>query len=409
MRYHFSCAVINLPKIAAQNIIVNRKLSLMTSSRNQQSMIAPSARLARLLDFVAADPQNVNLLSDAAHLAFDENNFEVCASLIQQCEGKGLPDALMNLGGLLAMVQSQFETAISCFEKLIKDDADSDPVVLHNIAYAQAMLGHYDVAVETLSEKVLATVPTAIVLKMRVLQHLTRQEEAIALGRQCANHPVAASDVRGALAIALLDDGDKEGARAAAAACPHSTDGLAVLGLIELDDVKLEDAHSKFDQAIVLNQRNGRAHLGQGLAYFSEHQFDPAIVHLDQGAHLLVSYPNAWVAAGWAYLLTQQFGIARQRFEQAIAVDRGFAEAHGALAVLNVYEKNFAEAERLADVAARLNSECLAAALAKNLLLRRDAQPAEIQSLQLAWLQTPMNIDGMTIGQAMSKRAVLKK
>ena len=80
-------------------------------------------------------------------------------------------------------------------------------------------------------------------------------------------------------------------------------------------------------------------------------------------------------AVGWCHVLQQDLPAARANFAQALAMDRNFAESHGALAVVDVLQARTAEARRGIARALRLDSGCLSAVLAQKLLARASARP----------------------------------
>ncbi|WP_338638624.1 tetratricopeptide repeat protein [Burkholderia pyrrocinia] len=370
---------------------------------------APDAhRVERLLSFLATDPGNLNLLADAAIAAFDAHRFTLCDELLDRHAARApLPAVLANLRGLAALSQHRFDTALRAFEPLLTTHDDAS--IRYNAAYANAMLGHFGEAVELLDDATLNGESRAIPLKLRVLHHLGQLDDAIALGRRHADSRAASPELCGALATALFDAADLGGARRYAERSADTVDGLTVRGLLALDAGSIDDAHDLFRRALAFSPDGARATLGIGLVDLAEQRFADAAGTLDRAADLLKTHAGAWVAAAWAHLFDGDPGAARIRFERAAELDRGFADAHGGLAVLCVHEGRFDEARRNMAIARRLDASCLSAALTESLLATHAGDARTADEIRRAALDRPLGPDGRTLAQALARYGVRDK
>ncbi|MEZ0604619.1 tetratricopeptide repeat protein [Paraburkholderia sp. IW21] len=378
----------------------------MSSHQNSSHQFsgATSAHLKRLLGFVESDPHNLNLLADAADAALDAQQFALCDELLDRhAAQQPLPPSLVNLRGLSAMSQRRFDEAEQCFISL--QENSTEPAVVYNLAYANAMLGRFDEAAALLHETILASIPAAAALKVRALHHLRRVDEARELAQRYVDRPDADPELRGAYATLLFDAGDEEGAKRYAAMAPETADSLTVRGLLAIADGADAEAASMLERALQLRPESGRAKLGIGLCLVSNERFDEASRALDEAANLLKTHAGSWVAAGWAHLLNGALDTAKARYERAAELDRGFAEAPGGLAVVNFRQQRFDEARRYANVALRLDRSCLSAALALNLLAAHDGDQATADAILHAAVNRPIDSDGLTIAQALMRRA----
>ncbi|UXU87595.1 tetratricopeptide repeat protein [Burkholderia sp. S-53] len=364
---------------------------------------APGAhRVERLLSFLEADPGNLNLLADAAAAAFDARRFTLCDELLDRHAARApLPAALANLRGLAALSQHRFDAALHAFEPLLATHDDAS--IRYNAAYANAMLGRFGKAVELLDDATLSGESRAIPLKLRVLHHLGQLDDAIALGRHHADSRAASQELYGALATALFDAADLDGARRYAEQSADTADGLTVRGLLALDVGSIDDARALFRRALAISPGGARATLGIGLVDLAEQRFTDAAGTLDRAADLLKIHAGAWVAAAWAHLFDDDPGAARIRFERAAELDRGFADAHGGLAVLCVHEGRFDEARRNVAIARRLDASCLSAALAENLLATHAGDTRAAEEIRRVALDRPLGPDGQTLAQALAR------
>lgn len=364
---------------------------------------APDAhRVERLLSFLESDPGNLNLLADAAVAAFDARRFALCDELLDRHAAQApLPAALVNLRGLAALSQHRFDAALRALEPLLA--THDDPSIRYNAAYANAMLGRFDEAAGLLDDATLSGEPRAVPLKLRVLHHLGRLDDAIALGRRHADSRAASPELYGALATALFDAADLDGARRCAERSADTVDGMTVRGLLALDAGSIDDARDLFRHALAFNPDSARATLGIGLVELAERRFAEAADALDHAADALKTHAGAWVAAAWAHLFNGDPGAARIRFERAAELDRGFADAHGGLAVLCVHEGRFDEARRNVAVARRLDASCLSAALADSLLATHAGEIRTAEDIRRAALDRPLGPDGRTLAQALAR------
>ena len=368
---------------------------------------AHQARLTRLMAFHAADPTNIGLMQSAAEAAYEAHNYTTCESLLTSHEAlRPLPLALLHLRGLCAMAQRQFDLAAQIFETLLTTQTDA--TVLYNLAYTRAMQGRFDEAHVLADQIATADVPAVVCLKLRVLHHLGRLDDAIALGKHEADHPEVRGEVRGLLASLLLDAGDMDGCRHYAEAAIDTPEGRTVSGLLALDDMQEEVALEQFRHALALQPQSGRARLGEGLSLLTMGRFADAVQSLDQAANLLDVHAGTWVAAGWAHLMNGDMPQARERFQQAMAIDRGFAEGSGGLAVVCIHEGKQEEAEHLAEVAMRLDRNCLSAAYAKSLLLAQANEGEAARAMRDSALEQPIGSNDKTIAQALARRSLIR-
>lgn len=367
---------------------------------------APDARrVERLLSFLETDPGNLNLLADAAIAAFDAHHFALCDELLDRHAARApLPAALANLRGLAALSLHRFDTALHALEPLLTTHDDAS--IRYNAAYANAMLGRFAKAAELLDDATLYGESRAIPLKLRVLLHLGRLDDAIALGRRHVDSRAASPELYGALATALFDAADLDGARRYAEQSADTVDGLTVRGLLALDAASIDDARDLFLRALTINPEGARTTLGIGLVDLAEQRFTDAAGTLDRAADLLKIHAGAWAAAAWAYLFDGDPGAARIRFERAAELDRGFADAHGGLAVLCVHEGRFDEARRNMTIARRLDASCLSAALAESMLATHAGDTRTADEIRNTALDRPLGPDGRTLAQALARYGV---
>lgn len=355
-------------------------------------------RVLRLLSYLGSDLTNRSLKIDLAHAAFDAGQHELCAKMLDELRSEQSHSAgLLNLEGLNALARNQPEHAIETFRSI--PPADKDPVAQYNEAYALALLGRLDEALDVLTEPVLNALPSAVALRIRVLHHLQRLDDAISLGEQYAGHQ---PEIAAPLSVALFDAGNVDAAHNYALQAGGAVDSWVVLGLLDLECGAIDSAEQKLNRALQYQPAHGRATLGLGLVQMARQQFDAAADTLSTAAQTLRSHAGTWIAAGWAYLYKDDFASARRHFDEALALDRTFAETHGSLAVLDYREGLFDSARNRADTALRLDDTCASATLAVSLLQAADGQTDRSKITLDTALNRPLGIGHRSMLQRMS-------
>ena len=361
---------------------------------------AQAGRLQRLTGFLQQDPENLRLLADTASAALDEEETGVAAGLLARYERlEPLPPNLLNLRGLIALRTQRFDDAEADFAALLEAGHDAPPVRF-NLAWAKAMRGGYQAALDLLSEEVVALGPRAARLRVEMLHHLGQLEEALEAGGRYAELYPDDQALAGALATVAIDAEDVEVARYYADRGAASPDGLAALGVLLLNENRLEQSMALFDRALEANARSPRALLGKGLAMVAAGDAQGAAPLLESGAEIFGDHPGSWLAAGWARYLAGDVPGSRTQFERALAADDTFAESHGALAVVDLAQGDTAAAARRTEVALRLDRNCFSAALAKSMLLEQGGDARGAEAIRRRAMNLPAGVGGQTIAQA---------
>lgn len=363
--------------------------------------VANASRLDRLMPLLESDPSNLALIADAAETALDEGQPEQALDLLDRYGAiAALPPRESNLKGLAAMQLQRFGEAAAIFETL----ADGgDPAARFNLAWSKAMLNDADGALALLDEELAHALPQAAMLKVQLLHGAGEFDVAADLARvYVERHP----DHRGLLAavsVLALDVEDGELAARCAAAAGDHPDAQTTLGTLALREDRGSEARALFDRALARNAGVPRAWVGRGLARLVSGEAEAAAADIDKGAGMFGDHLGSWIAAGWAHFVNRDPAAARVRFETALALDATFAEAHGALAVIDLLEGRIDEAKKGCDVALRLDRECYSGALARALLAAGSGDAASSQRIFEAALTAPVDPSGRTIAQAMAK------
>jgi tetratricopeptide (TPR) repeat protein len=361
------------------------------------------SRLRQLLGFLDRDPDNPHLLGDAAAAAVDEGDPAQAGALIDRYAALApLPPAMLNLKAVAAMGAGRFEAAASAFAALRDGGADT-PALRFNLAWALAMAKDYAAALPLLDDEAIGAGPRAAALKVQLLHHLERLDEALEQGAALAEAYPDDPSLMGALASAALDAEQVDLARLYAGRAGANHDGLATMGLLLLDDGRGDEAAALFERILAADAGNPRALLGDGLGRLARGDL-AAAGRLDEAAARFEDHLGSWIAAGWAHYVQGDLAASRTRFETALALDDSFAETHGALAVLDLAAGDRESARRRVEVALRLDRDCFGAALAKSLLLEGEGKAKAAQKVREAALNFPLGPAGRTIARSLAAR-----
>lgn len=374
-------------------------LKVLTMS-DQPGMNDLQQRFARLAGYLELDPDNLNLLGDAAAGALEAGLPDRAVELVDRYQAIApLPAALLNLKGLAALSQEQFDVAAGIFADL-RVTAPDDTGLRFNLAWAKTMLGDDAGAAELLDDATARTVPGAAVLKVQAFHRLGDLESALQYGVPLAEARPDDAALLGALSLVAMDAQQPELARGWAARSQTTADGLSSLGVLTLQDYRTDEALACFDRGLALRPDSARNLLGKGLALMSSGDGIGAAKYLDQAAGIFGSHLGTWIAAGWAHFVNGDRVRAREIFESCLELDDTFAETHGALAVLDIMDGQLDSARRRTETALRLDRKCFAGALARSMLLEHDGDAQSAQRVRDIALNAPLE-SGQTLAQAM--------
>jgi len=362
----------------------------------------PKARLEQILSFLDQDPSNGALLADAASSAFDAGDFDLADELIQRhAKLEPLPAGLINLRGLIAIAQKRYDDAAEILTGLHTQGIEY-PGLRFNIAWARAMTGAWQQAVDMLDDKSVAVSPRGPSLKIQMLHHLGKLEEALDCGQLLSERFPEDRALMGVLASVAIDAEKPDLALDYARRAGDNPEGQAALGILTLGEQDVSASLAMFEGALRKDPDNARALVGKGLGLLSSGDAAGGIAALDRGAELFRTHIGSWVAAGWAHFTARDYPAARARFEQAMALDPNFSETHGGIAVLDAVEGKWDDAARECEIALRLDRNCFGAALAKSLLMQHRGHPQMAQKVLDLAMSAPVGPKGETLTQMLT-------
>jgi len=373
---------------------------------NPNSSLADE-RLAQLESYLAADPDNAELLAFAATEALRIVAPQQALRLLNTYGKSGAPTAPLGLlRGVTIYHLSGPGEALGLFTAIAEAFPASEEARTATYMSARCLyeLEDFEAAFELLDAfGSRFPNPEAAELFVRAGLKLHRPSAVLETGRAYLQRSDAHPRVLGLLSGVALDEEDSALARQFAEAA--GDDGLAKVtwGFLCLEADRTEEAERLFSARLAEDPQDGRACIGSGVCALIQRDYAKAAVQFDTAAHVFQTHLGAWIAAGWMDLVQDRAAAARAKFEVAADLEPGFAEAQGALAVCAILEGDVDGGRRRTEIALRLDRRCLSGALARTLLLTMDGKADAAQALRQRALEAPLNLSGRSIFAFMQK------
>lgn len=361
-------------------------------------MVRRDSRAARLRGFLASDQGNAELaIALADELALDGQPRDAYAVLAAHVASGTQP--VLHRMAQLALAAGDYALALDCLETL-RDLHDGDVALDHDHAFALMCLGRLDdalVATASALERH-GHHPSLQLLQGRMALLSGDLDAAVAVLSTLAAAQPTDAQVRGVLALALMDHGDLSlaatHADAAIALQSHQHEALLVLGSLALWQNAPALAVSYFQRAVDTHPGSGRALSGLGQGQMLQGGINAAESTLQLATQAMPQHLGTWHALAWSQLLQGNVSAARVSFEQSYAVDRTFGDTHGGLALVHALQGRNGEAEDALKRAFRLDPNSMTAHYAQVVLRSGQGEAALAQE----GLVTLLNSAGIEAG-----------
>lgn len=337
-------------------------------------------QLERYLGFLESDPNNIQLIANTANLAYESGQFQQALHLADS--GLNLEanhQILLSTKALSYMSLGKIDEALTVFQQLLSL-GEQHPVIRYNMAYCYALQQLHEQALPLLGDSVqhYADMPQLLHLHVRVLHELEALEDAIALGLQALNlqgtTDAANGKVHELLSSLYVDMADFSAAQHHAALAlktnPNLPNAHTSIGTAALSTQDDQIAIQHFDQAITLNQQDGRAWLGKAMALMLQNKLTEAEVNFNAAITHMPTHLGSYQALAWCQITQNNLTSALQTAQKAMAIDDTFSENHGTLAVLAVMQGNVELAQREARIALGLDKASFSGNYAQALVLQ---------------------------------------
>lgn len=340
-------------------------------------------RAAQLSAFADQDPANPILLCDLLDELLATSEVDRAQARLQMIspDMRRLP-AVQFRAARCALVSRDFTGAVDALQKLIGEQEPAPAGVVHDLAFAQLMLGLHEQALQTLGT-LSAQGDDAVafaLLRARVLHH--RREHGAALDALASlTEGPRQAEVCGVRALLHLDDGDRTLAAIEADRAlhldPHQHEAAIVRGTLALWAQQVEVSSAIFEQILAEHPDSGRALLGLGQDLMLRGNIPASRALLEKATRAMPDHLGTLHALAWCQLIEGDLAGAKSSFDQAFAVDRTFGETHGGIALVHALRGERSEAEESIRRAMRLDPQVRSARYAKSVLLLDDGHVDE--------------------------------
>jgi tetratricopeptide (TPR) repeat protein len=365
-------------------------------------------RLNRLLSYLAADPQNPQLLDEITDLQLQLGLWRDAQALLQrQLEtDPGNPTARYRLA-VVRRANGDADLARLMLTELV-DEGHGNPAVLQELARVQAQQGDWQAALDTLAPLKTETLPTeeadtVHLLRVRALHHLGDVQAGLAEAEAWRRVRGTELPTQGLAAVATLHlDGEEldSAAELVARASPEQVEDNAELaaaaGFVQLSQGHAEAARALLSRSASKQPSLGRAHLGLGLAAAYGGDLAGAVQALQAAVTVMPEHLGSWHALAWMQMLGRDLAGAESSLQAALAQDANFGETHGGLALLAALRGDQAAAVAHVRTGARLDPKGINITVARIALERngtmldaRVLEPALQRFLGLAATRSP--------------------
>ena len=377
------------------------------STSNQQIEI--EAKLSKFNDFLAADPNNLNLLADIIDSNIYLKNYDEAKNKISDALNieKDNPYFRLRLSTVL-IAEADYEGSIAITSDLILNNF-IDPEIKFNHGYALALNGQYEEAKEPLLDLYInqhhfQLLPATLI---RTLHHLGEFDEAIEIAKShVENHPEDGS-VAGMLSLLYFDNDDFSNAQTAAAnalkLAPNNLDALVSAAGSYIGDEKIDEASEVLKRALTLEPNNGRVLAKIGLINMLNQDLSAAEVNMQKALKAMPEHIGSWHVLGWIQILQQKINEAEFTFNHALDLDRTFGESHGGLAVIEAIKGNWAKADEYSKVAKKLDGAVMSTYYVAILKLQAEGKGDDAAKLINTIMSTNKLPNGATFQDLLNK------
>jgi len=340
-------------------------------------------RVAQLSAFADQDPNNALLLCDLLDELLATGNVAESRRRLNAAPAAvgSLPEVRFR-AARAELLAGEFAGAAQTLQALIGHLQPIPSGVVHDLAYAQMLMGQAENALRTLDTYRLDDSDAAAfaLLRARALHHLRRHQDALAV-LDASQSGQRMAETHGLRAMLWLDEGDTARAHFEAQRALeldlNQHEAAIVEGTLALWDRRLDESKAMFEQVLARHPHSGRALLGLGQDTMLRGRVPDARALIERAARVMPAHLGTLHALAWCQLLEGDLAGAKQSFDKAFAVDRTFGETHGGLALVHALRGERAEAEAANKRAMRLDPRGRTAHYATSVLLLDDGRMEE--------------------------------
>lgn len=354
--------------------------------------VNPLQNLTRLESFLAADPGNPGLLTEAVHAALQAGLPERARTMLEHADPAQAETAQRrHLESTLLLAERQYAQARAILQGLRDEGLDASGI-LFNLGYAQLRCGSAADAAGSLAPLMARDdAPEAtLAYLMRSHHHAGSAADAVAAW-EAAPARFKTPEATAVAALACLDldriDDARRLADDALARGAGASEALIARATVAIGDGDEERAAQLLAKARSAAPEDGRVLSTAGIALMAKGDMAGAEHLLRQAVALMPQHVGTWHALAWTQLAAGRLDDARETFSAALAIDRNFGETHGGMAVVSALQGRIDEARIEIERAQRLGRDGMTYRYAQALLSGDAGNAAAVRALALRTLR----------------------
>lgn len=322
------------------------------------------------------DQENITLLSELTSALFAERRLDEIDDLLQNLSAKNATSPFVLLTKIQLKLLRQDWSGFDALVSIYHGDLQNEPAFSQLLAQKHFILRDFEQALAVL--KPFLTVSEAhMALAARCLYMQGNIDQALNLvDLFMQQNQISESGTAGLYALMLADTGQAGIAQQWAAQTlqhnPDQVDALVAEAYLMIDAQQYEKADTVLQHGLMVAPGIGRLWSMHGQVLMVQNQIPAALDALEKATVLMPEHVGTWLLKGWCQWLSGDYPASEQSFTQALALDRNFADSHGALAVVQLQLGDRAAAELSLAKARRLDRESFSVAFADSLLLEID-------------------------------------
>lgn len=368
-----------------------------------------SHRLHGRLAMFAKDPQNRRLRGDCVELAIKEKQYDIALQIADKAVDQDKSDEQARFERASALMGlHRFDDALVELRAL-SQSSDPSPAVLQNIGLCNYLLGNFSAARAPLEAIYHQGVRSTDLFRLLIstMHHLGDISSALKIADEASEFAGSSDTLAGILGLFYLDASQPQKAAKWSAKSlmqnPDSLDGLVVQGTLRAGSFDLKSARQHFERALSIAPNTGRAWIGLSLISMATSDFDLARTQAEQAVKFMPGHVGSWHVLAWIHLVQGRLDEAQSVFEHALGLSRNFSESHGGLAAIAALRGDSKTAQKLAEIAERLDPNCLSAKFARSTLQKNDGDVIGAKATLFAALSGLSAPDSGAFGRIISK------
>ena len=351
-------------------------------------------KIQRFEGFLQQDPNNGHLLSDVFKLYLEAGLKDKAYALFQKHRDVFLQDDSLSFqGASLHMAHGDFTTAANILENL-SEKHPQEFGITYNLAYSLFYIREFSRSLQALTpvlsndQSTHQPIPSeAYKLAARNSHFLNDYPSATRYLDECLTIQPNDAEALGMQSLVMLDGADdlpekiEQLANQALSVDPNQHEALLALSQYYIGHKNIDKIIATTQQAVTAHPKSGRAWSYKGQSDMLKLDLAEAETSLDKATTYMPDHIGTWHALGWTCLLNDNVEKAKKAFQAALDLDRNFGESHGGMAIIQIVESQFDDAEKSIRRGIGLDPKCYSARYAKALLLEKSGKTQEAEQL----------------------------